>query len=159
MVKEHLALHIRQIVFKTQDDDGLMVDSELIVALKEYFVKSFNGREGSSVTNPDESTPTFNKYKKTFEHESENLRYMIHPHIVRVYDYFEENDTAYYSMELFEGGSLDQKIGKYGKLSEVEALRHIREIGTALSYMHDYKMLPLDIKPGNIMLNDKEKPY
>ena len=141
--------------FKTQDDDGLMVDGELIVALKEYFVKSFNGREGSSVTNTDESTPTFNKYKKTFEHESENLRFMIHPHIVRVYDYFEENDTAYYSMELFEGGSLDQKIGKYGNLSEEEALRHIREIGTALSYMHDYKMLHLDIKPGNIMLNDE----
>jgi len=141
--------------FQTKNEDGIMVDGEMNVALKEYFIKNFNGREGSSVTNTDRSTPTFLKYKRTFEHESENLRFMIHPHIVRVFDFFEGNGTAYYSMELFEGGSLDQKIDSKGRLPEDEAIRHIREIGAALSYMHDYKMLHLDLKPGNVMINDE----
>ena len=133
-----------------------MVGCQKNVALKEFFMKDINGREGTSVT--DCSGGRFSHdYKLKFEREAKNLRYMVHPHVVQVYDYFEANDTAYYSMEYLQNGSLDDKIRRLGKLDETEAVRHIREIGLALSYMHDYKMLHLDLKPSNILLNDDDE--
>lgn len=138
---------------RTKSDDG-MVDGTLDIAIKEFFMEDLNGREGTSVTDSSDGK-MFSEYLQKFEKEAKNLRYMIHPNIIRVFDYFRANNTAYYAMELMRSGSLDNMISKRGKLQEKKALELIQEVGMALSYMHDYKMLHLDLKPGNIMINDE----
>ncbi len=140
--------------FKTQNESGVLVEKSEIVAVKEFFIKKQNGRSGSSVTEGS-SHGIFSYYKKEFEHEANNLRYMVHPHIVQVYELFYGNDTVYYSMKFLNKKSLDNLIAEKGKLNENEALRFLQDIGSALSCMHDYKMLHLDLKPGNIMINDQ----
>lgn len=147
--------YLATMYYQTKIDDNI-VECHKDVALKEFFMRNINGRNGSSVTDCSNGN-LFSEYKLKFEREAKNLRFMVHPHVIQVYDYFEANGTAYYSMEYLPNGSLDDKIERLGILSEKDALRHIKEIGLALSYMHDYKMLHLDLKPSNILINDDDE--
>ena len=121
------------------------------VAVKEFFMRDFSGREGSEVTSSSQGS-YFMDYKKKFLREAENLAKLQHPHIVKVLEYFEANGTAYYAMEYMEGGSLESYIEKKGTLKEAEALKIARQIGDALEAMHAHQMLHLDLKPANVML-------
>lgn len=58
-------------------------------------------------------------------------------------------------MEYFPGGSLDQRIDKKG-LPFYEVIKYSNQIGNAIAFMHENKMLHLDIKPGNVVL-DKDQ--
>lgn len=76
---------------------------------------------------------------------------------MRIIDVFEENGTAYYVMEYVAGGSLSDRVGRHGALSEPEATRYIRQVADALTYIHTQRMTHLDVKPANIMLTDKDE--
>lgn len=80
---------------------------------------------------------------------------MNHPNIVHVLDLFEENNTAYYVMEYLDGGSLNKLIADKNGLTVLESSELIKQIASALDYMHSHKMLHLDLKPANVMLNKK----
>lgn len=128
------------------------LDTEVYVAIKEFFMKELNGREESTVTSSSNGG-AFDYYKSKFIHEAENLSKLKHPYIIKVIECFEENNTAYYAMEYVDGGSLDDKISKYSGLSELECMNYACQIGRALEYMHSQQMLHLDLKPNNIMLH------
>lgn len=130
------------------------LDSNVHVTIKEFFMKEINGREGTSVTASSTGKGgLFYDYKQKFAREAKNLSKLKHPNIVNVMDYFEANNTCYYVMEYLSGGDLDTLIEKRGGLSEEETIRFTRQIGAALSFMHQNKMLHLDLKPKNVMLN------
>lgn len=122
------------------------------VAIKEFFMRDINGREASTVTCSN-SNGLYDHYRKKFQREAENLSKLNHPHIVRVLESFETNNTCYYAMEYCEGNSLDALIESKGRLSESIALYYFTQISKALQFMHDNKMLHLDMKPSNVMLN------
>lgn len=121
------------------------------VAVKEFFMKDFNGREGAEVTVSSQSG-YFVDYKRKFLHESENLSRLQHLRIVKVLESFEANNTAYYAMEYLEGGCLDDYIKLHGALDEGKTVKLAKQIGYALMYMHEHRMLHLDLKPSNVML-------
>lgn len=130
------------------------LDSNLHVTIKEFFMKEINGREGTSVTASSTGKGgLFYDYKQRFAREAKNLSKLKHPNIVNVMDYFEANNTCYYVMEYLSGGDLETLIEKRGGLSEEETIRFTRQIGAALSFMHQNKMLHLDLKPKNVMIN------
>lgn len=121
------------------------------VAVKEFFMREINGRNGSSVTSGNKKG-LVDYYRKKFVREAGNLSKLHHPNIISVREAWEENDTVYYSMEYLDGGSLDNLILSEGGLTEADALRYTREMATALMFMHNNKMLHLDLKPSNVML-------
>ena len=128
-------------------------------ALKEFFIKGINDRQDDS-TNVSISnaanTKLFKSQKEKFKKEARRLRKLNNKHIVRVYDLFEENDTAYYVMDFITGESLSSRIKTTGvPLSENEALRILDQILDALEEVHNLKIWHLDLKPGNILVNDK----
>ena len=127
------------------------LETTMQVAIKEFFMRDINGREENTVTTGSQGG-IYANYKKKFAREAENLSKLDHPHIVKVLEYFEANNTVYYAMEYVEGGNLDKYITQKNGLPEAECVKYARQIGSALSYMHDHKMLHLDLKPGNIML-------
>ena len=140
---------------KVQVQESLgSLQAEMKVAVKEFFMKDLNGREGTRVTSVSSGGKEglCEKYKAKFIKESQNLSKLQHPGIVKVLESFEANGTAYYVMEYCEGGSLEERIKSHGGLGEDEAKRLAGKIGDALSYMHSRGMLHLDLKPGNIML-------
>lgn len=129
------------------------MDVTVNVAIKEFFMEEFNSRssDGSCVDGTNSSL--VKNYRKKFYCEAENLSKLRHPNIVRVLEVFDENNTTYYAMEYINGESLNDYIRDKGRIPE-EALVQLKEIGDALQYMHDNKMLHLDLKPKNIMRNN-----
>lgn len=126
------------------------------VAIKEFFMKELNNRaDDGSITGMSDSSLSYN-YCQKFKKEAINLSQLDHPNIVRVTDSFAENGTFYYVMDYIEGQNLNDYIKKH-TLSEGEAVTIIKCVAEALIYMHEQKhMLHLDLKPGNIMLRNKD---
>lgn len=127
------------------------IETTIPVAVKEFFMKDVNGRSETTVTCSSQGD-LYEDYKRKFAREADNLSKLKHPHIVKVLELFECNNTFYYSMEYCEGGSLDDLIVKSKGLKVDVALSYFRQIGDALSFMHNHHMLHLDLKPGNVML-------
>lgn len=127
------------------------LDTNVQVAIKEFFMHEINGREGTSVT-CGSRTGIYAEYREKFVREARNLSKMKHPGIVKVMEQWEENQTAYFSMEYIDGRSLDIEIKNQGELSEADALKYAKQIGEALKFMHSKGMLHLDLKPSNVML-------
>ena len=127
------------------------------VAIKEFFMKDLCNRDGSTshvTLGTEGSRETVARFREKFLKEARNIARLNHPHIVRIYDIFEENGTAYYVMEYAEGGSLADLVKSKGCLSESEATSYILQIAEALAYIHSKKINHLDAKPANILLNE-----
>lgn len=137
------------------------LDSNMYVAVKEFFMKEVNGRENSTVTSgTTDSGGLFQYYRGKFEREARNLSQLHHPNIVKVLEAFCANGTTYYAMEYVDGMSLDDLIAKspQGRLSLAKAIATVKQIGAALAFMHSKQMLHLDVKPGNVMMRGDGTP-
>ena len=131
-----------------------------IVAIKEFFLQNITQRSELNTSVTGSQGQEFQYYKKKFIVEARNLAKMSqYDDIVNVYDVFEENNTAYYSMEFIDGGSLDDYIKQCGKIPENQAIEYISKIASALKHLHDHNMLHLDLKPKNIMRRSDGKLY
>lgn len=140
--------------------EGKTIKSE--VAVKEFFMSDVQKRDVESlcVITPLEKLNEVALSRRKFMDEAGKIRqFFNHPHIVNVYDVFDENETCYYTMEYIEGGSLEDYVEstEMGTLEEEEALRIIRDVASALSEMHKHRMNHLDVKPKNIMLDENGK--
>ena len=120
------------------------------VAIKEFFMKDYCERDAdtSNVTlGSTGSAEIVSCFKEKFLKEATIIAQFDNPHIVRIYDIFEENGTAYYVMEY-----LEDRLRQYDQLVPLElSLSVIRQIGEALSYIHSQNVLHLDVKPSNIL--------
>lgn len=123
------------------------------VALKEFYMQGEMKREGGELIDVSPESKV-KLYADKFRREATRLAMLSHPNIVRVLEVFEANNTIYYSMEYLSGGSLNDYVTQKGGLPEQEAIGYIRQIGSALMYLHTNKMLHLDIKPSNVMRSD-----
>ncbi|MBE9198097.1 serine/threonine protein kinase [Nodularia sp. LEGE 06071] len=92
------------------------------------------------------------KLKQDFKQETLRLALCRHPHIVEIKDYFDEGDLPCTVMEYIEGEDLGERIETKGALPEAEALQYIRQIGEALTVVHEKGLLHRDLKPSNIMI-------
>ena len=126
------------------------------IAIKEFFVKDFCGRDEQTLCVTVETTSKRElvcKLKQKFIDEARSISELEHPGIIRVTDVFEENATAYYAMDYIDGKSLKEIVETEGALSESRALGYIRQVADALKYVHAHNRLHLDIKPGNVMID------
>ncbi len=89
-----------------------------------------------------------------FKREARALARLNHANIVQVYDFGTYGDMPYLVMEFLEGATL-KEVRKPLKIET--AVRLIRPIADALSYVHDQGMLHRDVKPSNIMITKGEK--
>lgn len=124
------------------------------VVIKEYYKREWHIRDthSSQITINSESSDIEGKFRKKFKKEAETIMRLEHPNIVKVFDFFEENGTLYYSMEYIDGVSISDYVKINGKFSEQEGLELIRDVANTLSYIHANNELHLDITPRNIML-------
>ena len=135
------------------------MDVNVNVTIKEFFMADLNNRSADG-TNVEKTSSTLVKnYLSKFRREAENLAKLHHPNIVKVLEVFDENNTTYYVMEYIDGETIDDLIKSKGHLSEREALDITRHVCAALSYMHEHKMLHLDLKPKNLMRNSEGKIF
>ena len=129
------------------------------VAIKEFFMKEFCNRnaETSQVSVGSKgSSELVERFREKFLKEARRIASLEHKNIVPVIDVFEENGTAYYVMKYMGGGSLSDKVAA-GALPESDALRYIRQIASALDFVHGKLMMHLDVKPANVLLSDDDE--
>jgi serine/threonine-protein kinase len=70
-----------------------------------------------------------------FSREAEMVARLSHPHILKVFDYGQQDDQVYLVMELLTGGSLAGMI-KQGPLPLAIAARALDQVGSALDHAH-----------------------
>jgi predicted Ser/Thr protein kinase len=88
-----------------------------------------------------------------FKNEANALIKLEHPHIVRIYDYVEQENLACLVMEYIDGVTLDEYINRYtGPIPAARAVNIMSAVLDAVQYAHDRKIFHRDIKPGNIMI-------
>jgi serine/threonine protein kinase len=87
-----------------------------------------------------------------FAQECQVTRKLDHPHIVRVFDFGLDGSRPYLVMEYIEGESLGERLRREGSLPEAEAVRVIAQVGEALHWAHQRRLIHRDVKPDNILL-------
>ncbi|MBD2773777.1 GUN4 domain-containing protein [Iningainema sp. BLCCT55] len=103
-----------------------------------------------------QNDPDYPKYVERFKKEAQMLAECCtdsHPHIVQVFDLFEEDGRHCLVMQYIPGESLWQFVQRIGALSETEAVKYIHQIGIALVEVHKKGVWHLDVTPPNIMLS------
>ncbi|WP_455138961.1 serine/threonine-protein kinase [Thermophilibacter sp.] len=78
-----------------------------------------------------------------------------HPNIVAVYDFEADGTYAYLVMEYVDGLNLAELLARVegGRLTPDECAHVAASVGRALAYAHENRVLHLDIKPTNIMID------
>ena len=127
------------------------------VAIKEYFPTEFAGRgaTASSVqVHSDEQEENYEYGKTRFLEEAKTLAALNgDEHIVRIYSYFEENNTAYFVMEYVDGVGLDKYMAQNGgRLSPEEASRLLLPLMSSLEKVHARGIVHRDIAPDNVLV-------
>ena len=137
---------------------GYQTNLEAKVAIKEFFMKDLCNRDATTSqvsVGSVGSRETVETFRQKFLKEARNIFRLKHKHIISVIDVFEENGTAYYVMEHVGGVSLACKVF-HGALPEDDAVRYTRQVADALAFVHSKRMMHLDVKPANILLDDND---
>jgi len=93
------------------------------------------------------------------EAEIEVLKSLDHPNIIKVFEVYEDYNNLYIIMEVCEGGELMDRIvvaqnrGKF--LNEKYVAELMRQLMQALTYIHDKRVAHKDLKPENVLFQDK----
>jgi serine/threonine-protein kinase len=92
-------------------------------------------------------------FEARFSREIEVLRTLKHPHILPILDYGKLNGSAYIVMPFYQHGTLKDRINKGITLKQGSKI--IRQVSEALEYAHAQGITHRDVKPTNILLDEK----
>src|SRR5512140_1130393 len=95
---------------------------------------------------------------EAFYREARACASLNHTNIIHIYSFDEFDGQRYLVMELADCGSLDTKIDKQQRLTELEVLDIGIKIASALDMALKHNLLHRDIKPGNILFNADKEP-
>ena len=132
------------------------------VVVKEYFPLEITARvhegDGQALILPREKNDRkhFLKGKRDFLEEGRRMSKLFDvPGVVKVLDWFEENETAYLVMEYIKGISLDIYLQNQDiPLSFWQAWKMLEPVAEAMEKIHKKGILHRDLNPSNLMLQE-----
>ena len=92
-------------------------------------------------------------FVELFFREARSAGKLNHPNVVQVYDVGEQAGIYFYSMEFMEGGTLEARIQREGKIPLEEAVAIVRDAARGLQFAEAHKLVHRDIKPDNLMIS------
>ncbi len=90
--------------------------------------------------------------------EAHHAAVLQHPHVVIVHEMGEYAGLIYYAMQLVPGRSLSQRLQAEGRFSPSRAATVLQALAEAVDYAHRLGVLHLDLKPGNILIDERGEP-
>ena len=136
---------------------------ERVVAIKEFFVQGYMYRDNSNSTSISISTTSgaseeeyYRINREKFEKEAKIIASLDDlPGIVKVYDFFYENETVYMVLEYLNGINFKEYTRKKGgRLPYKEVLSKTMAVMKSLQRLHENGIIHRDISPDNIMVMD-----
>ena len=131
------------------------------VAIKEYMPSALVGRDASlalTARSTADDQP-FQSGLQSFIDEARLLARFEHPSLVKVYRFWEANNTAYMAMPLYEGVTLKEARRRMSGPPPEAWLRQVLwSVLEALQVLHSNAMLHRDVSPDNIFLQDVGPP-
>jgi calcium/calmodulin-dependent protein kinase I len=88
--------------------------------------------------------------------ELQLLQSLHHPHIVAFKDWFESKDKFYIVTQLATGGELFDRICNSGRFTEQDAAHCMRDVVSAIAYLHNKDIVHRDLKPENLLYVDSD---
>ena len=129
---------------------------EQVVAIKEYFPNGVVSRvpgQNDVIVYSGKNREVFRKGVDRFLVEARNMAEFSQPDIVALYDYFEENNTAYIVMEYLDGVSFKEYLKERGgQIPSEEVVDITLHVLAALEEIHSHHIIHRDISPDNIFL-------
>ncbi len=126
------------------------------VAIKEYLPGEFStrmpGQSQVTIFNGDKDEQFHDGLKKFVEEAKHLAKFQSEQGIVKIFDSFEENDTAYIIMEYLEGETLTSFLKREKTIPEDRAVEMMMPIMESLQAVHAEGLLHRDIAPDNIFL-------
>jgi TolB-like protein/Tfp pilus assembly protein PilF len=95
---------------------------------------------------------------QTFRLEAQAAASLEHPGIVPIHEVGERDGSCYFSMQFVEGGQLDEVVRRE-PMPIRRAVELIAKVARTVHYAHEPGILDRDIKPGNILLDQKGEPH
>ena len=133
-------------------------NSYSIVVIKEFFWDKYCNRNSDGYTvsiSTVKGKEMMTHFKEKLKKEGKIISKLSHhPNIVSTLDVFEENNTVYLVMQYIEGYSLRDIIERRGKIDERTVLEYTKQICSALSEIHSKRILHLDMKPSNVLIDE-----
>ena len=93
--------------------------------------------------------------KDRFFREARSAAKLVHPNVVQVYAVGEENDVPYFAMEYVRGADLGKRLEEGQQFSTREILNISSSVVMALAAAEEHGIVHRDVKPGNIMIDEK----
>lgn len=123
--------------------------------VREFFLKDACKRNTGSLTVEIEMNHSFvNELQSRVKNCWKNQMQLSHPNIERVVEIFNDNGTVYGVMDPFEGETLASHYRRTGQPLGENIVRRIAYLlMDVLNYIHKWRILHLDIKPANIMID------
>jgi len=125
------------------------------LVIKEFFPKHNAMRNTSDQIVPRSSSKEliFRKCLKQFYGEALALKNIQHPNVLNTHSFFKVNNTAYLVSQNQKGRDLKWFLNSFdNSLDQELILKVFLPVLSALNFLHEAKMLHLDIKPANILL-------
>jgi len=89
--------------------------------------------------------------------EVQLLTSLDHPHILKIYEMFEDKNKYYIISEYLEGGELFDRIIENDHFSEKDTAKIMQQLLSAVSYCHNHNIVHRDLKPENLVYETKKK--
>ncbi len=131
------------------------------VAIKEYMPSALVARQNGQLLSIRSSADqaTYQYGLQSFVAEARLLAQFDHPSLVKVYRFWEANNTAYMAMPLYRGMTLKQARAQMAAPPPEDWLRTMLwSILQALQVLHEHNTLHRDVSPDNIFLQDVGPP-
>ncbi|NJP11391.1 MAG: serine/threonine protein kinase [Leptolyngbyaceae cyanobacterium RU_5_1] len=93
----------------------------------------------------------FTQLKQRFTEQVSRFAQCQHPGLVRLVDSFEEADLPFAVMDYTVGQTLLDIVQTSGPRSEEQAVRYIKQVGSALDEIHQHGLIHRDVTPKNII--------
>jgi eukaryotic-like serine/threonine-protein kinase len=94
-----------------------------------------------------------------FMREAQSAASLRSPHVVQIFDYGVQDDTAFIAMELLHGESLAERIARLGKLPAEEVIRFLSQVLRAIGKAHEAGIVHRDLKPDNVFICADEPEF
>jgi serine/threonine-protein kinase len=93
------------------------------------------------------------EFVERFRREARAAGRLTHPNLARIYDFGDDGGAPFLVMELIDGETLHDLIGREGPLPVADAVRIAGEIAAGLEAAHGAGIVHRDVKPANVMLD------